>query len=173
MQILRLGECRFRVMCQERGHLERDPSIHSCGTLMNRTEQIGGAGEILQCDLEEQVLTGLARPHPLADTGVIAGTVLDRLIEDRRVRGQSRDGQLADITFERAARQQIACDVVEPQALARAMKWLGCLHVVSCGSHDRLLTFERRIYVRRSPGDEPGRSCISVVVYLMTLRRLC
>ncbi len=86
---------------------------------MNRTEQIGGAGEVLQCDLEEQVLTGLARPHPLADTGVIAGTVLDRLIEDRWVRGQSRDGQLADITFERAARQQISCDVVQPQALPR------------------------------------------------------
>ena len=57
----------------------------------------------------------------LADGGVICGTVLDRVIENRRIGGEPRHRPFVDIAFQRAAVQQIARDVVEPDALAQIM----------------------------------------------------
>ena len=72
MQITRLAQSRFRVMSEQRRDLERDPAIDSGSALMNRTKQVGGPGDVLQCDLEEQLLARFSRPQPLADGGVAA-----------------------------------------------------------------------------------------------------
>jgi hypothetical protein len=64
----------------------------------------------------------------LADAGVVVATVLDRVVEDRRVRGESRDRQLVDVPGERPVCEQSARDVVEPEALARVVELLCRLH---------------------------------------------
>ena len=44
------------------------------------------------------------------------------------MRGQPSHLQVSDVVLERAVVQQIACDVVEPEALAQVVEQLGCLH---------------------------------------------
>lgn len=47
-----------------------------------------------------------------------------------RIRGQPRHRQLVNVALERAVVQQVACDVVEPEALAQVVEQLCCLHRV-------------------------------------------
>ena len=58
---------------------------------------------------------------------VVHGAVLDRIVEDRRVRREPRHRELVDVALQRAAVQQLAGDVVEPQALAEIVELLGRL----------------------------------------------
>src|SRR5208337_3538276 len=62
--------------------------------------------------------------------GVIGGTVLDGLIKNRRVRGQSGHQELVNVTFESAVVQQVAGDVVEPEALAHVVQQSGGVHIL-------------------------------------------
>ena len=55
---------------------------------------------------------------------VVVGAALDRVVEDGRVRGQARDRQLVDVARERAAGEELARDVVEPEALAELVELL-------------------------------------------------
>src|SRR6185503_17862400 len=52
----------------------------------------------------------------------------DRLVEDRRVRGQAGDRELVDVALQRPVVEDRAGDVVEPEALAEVVKFLGGLH---------------------------------------------
>src|SRR5439155_21014382 len=61
---------------------------------------------------------------------VIGRTVLDGLVEDGRIRGQPRHCQLVDVVLERAVVQQVARDVVEPEALAQVVEQLCRFHRV-------------------------------------------
>jgi hypothetical protein len=63
-----------------------------------------------------------------ADRIVVVVAVFDRVIENRRIRGESGDRKLIDIFFEAAAIQQCARDVVEPDALATVMQDLCWFH---------------------------------------------
>src|SRR5499427_11090662 len=112
---------------------------------MHRPEQIRGAGDVSQRQLEEKLLSGLAFGQVTPDGGVVCGAVLDGVIEDRRVRREPRHGELVDVTLERAFFQQIACNVVEPEALAQIVKQLGCFHRVTsvswpCGTPAKIST---------------------------------
>ena len=78
--------------------------------------------------LEEQCLARFAFPHFLADGIVVVVTVLDGVIKDRGVRGEPGDRELLDVTAERAAGQQTAGEVVEPEALAHFVQFLGGFH---------------------------------------------
>ena len=60
--------------------------------------------------------------------GVIRRAVLDRVVEDRRIRRESRHRELVDVVLERAGCQQVACDVIEPDALAQIVEICGCFH---------------------------------------------
>ena len=70
----------------------------------------------------------------LADRGVVGGAVLDGVVENRRIRGEPRHRELVDVALERAAIQQVPCDVVEPEALAQIVKQLCRFHRVSFAS---------------------------------------
>src|SRR3954470_1077177 len=108
---------------------------------MDRAEEVGRPGQVLQRKLEEQVLPGLALRHFLADPGVIVTAALDGVLEDRRVRGQPGDREIMDVATERAAGQQVARDVVQPDALAGLVKLLGRSHGCSLlGSGDAART---------------------------------
>ena len=99
--------------------------------VVDRPEQIGGLPEILQPQLEEQRLARLAFLQFPADGVVVVVAVVDGVVEDRGVRGEPRDRELLDIAAERAAVQQTAGDVVEPEALAHFVEFLGRFHHLS------------------------------------------
>src|SRR3546814_18856990 len=58
----------------------------------------------------------------LADAGVVGAAVADRLVEDRRVGGQPGDAVLVDVALQRAVVEDLAGDVVQPEALAEVAK---------------------------------------------------
>ena len=95
---------------------------------MHRPEQVGGPGEILQRQVEEKGLAGSSLRQVAADRRVIGGAALDRLVEDRGVRGQPGHGQFVHVALERAAVQQVARDIIEPEALAQVVQPLGGFH---------------------------------------------
>ncbi len=115
----------LRIVRQERRHFERHPAVHAIGPGKDRLEQVGGTGQIRKRQREEQVLGRLGRRRRPRHVLVIHGAVLDRIVEDRRVRGQPRHREIVDVAFQRAAVQQLAGDVVEPQALADVVQLLG------------------------------------------------
>src|SRR5262249_31687765 len=86
-------------------------------------------GQVLDGEVEEEVLARPAGGRPLADRVVVVVAVRDRVVEDRRVRGEARHRQLVDVAFELAAREERAGDVVEPEALAGIVESLRGLHV--------------------------------------------
>src|SRR5213076_2472788 len=112
------------------GDLERDPAVDTVRRLVDGPEEIGGAGQILERELEEELLAGEPRRGLLADGRVVVVAVLDRVVEDRRVRGEPRDRQLLHVPGERPAGEEGARDVVEPEALARVVQPLRRLHRV-------------------------------------------
>ena len=69
----------------------------------DRSKQVGGLGDVLERQLEEQLLARLEVLEFLADRGVVGGAVLDGVVEDRRVRGESRHRELVDVALERSA----------------------------------------------------------------------
>jgi hypothetical protein len=119
------------VVRQQRRHFERDPSVDAVGALVNGFEQVGRPGQILQRQIEKQVLARSARPHLLADRVVVRGTVLDGVVEDRGIGGEPGHRELVDVVFKRPAAQQIAGDIVEPDALAQIVQLPGCVHCVT------------------------------------------
>jgi len=94
---------------------------------MDAREQVGRPGQVLNGKVEEQPLTGCATVELAADFRVVPRTVGDRVVEDRRVRGQPGDRKLVDVALQRAAIEQVAGDIVEPQALAELVEQFGCV----------------------------------------------
>ena len=130
-RFLRRGESAGRVVGQQRRYLQRHPPVHAVGPVVDGSKQIGGLGEVLQRQIEEERLARFSFRQIFADRGVVSGAVLDGVVEDRRIRGQPRHRQLVDVALERAAGQQIARDVVEPETLAQVVEQLGCFHFVT------------------------------------------
>ena len=80
---------------------------------------------------EEKRLARYALFYFFADRRVVRRAVLDGVIEDGRVRGQPCYRQLGYVLLERTAVQQVACNVIEPNALAQIVQQLGCFHLNS------------------------------------------
>src|SRR6185437_8506475 len=126
MEIPRLGQRGVGVVGQPRGDLERHPAIDPGGALVYGPEQIRGAGQVLERELEEELLVRQPRLCEVADIGVVGRDMLHRMIEDRRVGSEPGDRQLVDVALQGTARKQVPRDVVQPQALAGAVE-LQCI----------------------------------------------
>ena len=74
---------------------------------------------------------GFSRLGLVANAFVVGGGIADRLVENGRVRGQSGDRELVDVTAQRAVVENLAGDVVQPEALAEVVQLLGLVHVRS------------------------------------------
>jgi len=83
---------------------------------MDSGKEVGGPGQVLDGQFEEQFLAGAAGSHLLGNRGVVGGGVFDRQIEDRRVGSEARYRELVDIAGKRAVVEHVAGDVVEPEA---------------------------------------------------------
>ena len=86
-------------------------------------------------------LAGASGLHPGLDGQVVGGALLQRLVEDGGVGGEPGDRQLVDVTLERAARQQVAGDVVEPETLALIVEPLGGVHRVTSDETSSVCTY--------------------------------
>ena len=128
VQCLRRRHRPRRVVGERRRQLERHPAVDAVREIMRRTEQIGRLAEVLERQLEEQLLARLAGGRQRADRDVVVGAVPDRVVEDRGVRRQPGDRELADVARERAVREDPAGDVVEPEALASVVQPLRRFH---------------------------------------------
>ena len=106
-----------RVVGQQRRDLQGDPAVDAVGGVVDGPEEVGSLSQILDRQFEKELLIRLALPYVLADGRVIGLALGNGVIEDGGIRGEPGDRQLVDVALERAARQQIAGDVVEPEAL--------------------------------------------------------
>ncbi|GAB0113684.1 hypothetical protein AcidC75_12080 [Acidisoma sp. C75] len=131
VQFLRLLHRRLRVIGEERGDFERDETIHRAAALVDRQEEISGAREILDGEVEEQRLALVAGIELAVDLGIVPAALGDGVVEDRRVGGEAGHRLGLDIALERAAIEQVSGDVVEPQALAEGVEVMR-----SCRSHE-------------------------------------
>jgi hypothetical protein len=95
---------------------------------VNRPEQVGGPHEIIQCQIKKKSFAGFSLCEFLANRDVVGSAVFEGVIKDRRVGGQSGHREFVDVTFKRAAVQQVTRDVVEPEALAQVVQQLCRLH---------------------------------------------
>ena len=123
-----------RVVGEQGRHLERDPAVHAVALLVSRSEEVRGPAQVVQRELEEQRFGRCPGTVFRADGGVVGGARLDGVIEDRRVRGQSGDRELVDVALQPPAVQEVACDVVEPEALAQPVETSGRVHGVTSGA---------------------------------------
>jgi hypothetical protein len=79
---------------------------------------VGGASDVVQRQFKKEFLSGFAALQLRGDRRVICRTVLNGVIENGRIRGEPRNRQIVDVPLQRAAVQQVAGNVVEPDALA-------------------------------------------------------
>ena len=108
---------------QQRRDFHRDPAIEVMAGVKYRAEQIRGTAKILQCQFDEQAFTGLPRSRLLANAGVIRLAAADRAVEDGWIRGRPGDRQLLDVAAEGALIEQLAREVVQPEALTEVVQF--------------------------------------------------
>jgi Polyphosphate kinase 2 (PPK2) len=121
LQRLGLRYHPLRVIGEQRRHLQRHETVHRAGARTDRRKRISRAAKIQYGEVEERTLARIAAINLSADFRVVAGTVLDSVVEVRGVGGQAGDRQLVDVARQRAAIEQGRGDVVEPQALAEPL----------------------------------------------------
>jgi len=87
---------------------------------VDRAEEVGRPNQVFERQLEKDGLSRLALLRPLGNASVVCLRISDRVIEDRRIRGQPRYRQLLDVALESTAVEQVSSDVVEPQASSKS-----------------------------------------------------
>src|SRR5205085_7284084 len=100
-------------------------------SLMNRLEQVGGLAEIIERELEEQALARLALRDLVSDGVVIIAAVLDGVVEDGGIGCEPGDRKFIDVAAEHARSQQVARNIVEPEALAQIVQGSRGFHDVT------------------------------------------
>src|SRR4029453_19575154 len=93
---------------QQGCHLQGDPAVHTIGPVMDGSKQVCGLREVLESQFKEEFFARLVLLELLANRVIVGSTLLDCLLEDRRVRGQARYRELVNIVLERAPRPAIA-----------------------------------------------------------------
>jgi hypothetical protein len=111
--------------------LERHVAVDAAGPIEDRPEHVGGSAQVVERELEECLLGARPAGRGRPDRLVVGGGASDRAIVDRRVGGQAGDREVAGVPLQGPAGQEIAGDVVEPQALARPMQESRRVHRLS------------------------------------------
>ena len=133
---LRLGHRPRRVMRQQRRDLERDPAVHPRGPLVDRREHVGGPVRSWIASSKNSASSDLPALDQAPDlrrrTHLLCATAWSKI---GRIRGQAGDRQFVDVALQRAAGQQIAGDVVQPEALAQRMQLFRVAFIASSPRH--------------------------------------
>ena len=112
MQPNGLSGAAFAVVCQQRRNFERRPAIDATGGIVSRAKKVRCLSQVIEREFEKQRFPRFTLSRLLADVCVVCATGSDGLVEDRGVRCESGDGEIADIAPQRTVRQQIARYVV-------------------------------------------------------------
>ena len=96
---------------------------------MDASEQIGRPAKILDGEREEQRLARFTVVQLPANFRVVRLAAGNGVVEDRRIGGEAGDKLLVDVALERAAIEQVAGYVVEPQALSELAQSLGRVRI--------------------------------------------
>ena len=105
-----------RVVGEKRRHLQRHPSVHTVRAVPDGAEEIGGPGQILQGRLEEEGLPDLPF-RALCGSRRRTPSLLDGLVENGGVGGETGDGELVDISLERAVALRMSRVMLSSQRL--------------------------------------------------------
>ncbi len=92
---------------------------------MSVGEDVAGAAQVTERELEEQLLAALAGRQQFGGLLVVGVAGAERLVEDRRVGGQAGPVEVADVARDRAVVDRVAGDVVEPEALPQLVQFRG------------------------------------------------
>src|SRR5271170_3672176 len=95
---------------------------------MDRSEEIGSPGQVLQCKFKEQVFPGNPCAQKPAYLGVVCFALRNCLLKDSRVGRQSCDRKFIDVALQCPLIEQVTGDVVEPQTLSKIVKFLCRFH---------------------------------------------
>ena len=119
----------LRVVGDPGRDFERDPAVDTIRPLRGRPEEIGGPLKVLDREVEEDLLLAQTLAGGVGDGVVVGVRRQEGLVEDGRVRRQAGDAELVDVCLQRPAREQVARDVVEPEALPVVVQFLRWLHL--------------------------------------------
>ena len=128
-QLDRLLDRRRGVVGEVGRALERDEAVAPVARVVGGAQQVGGAADVVERELEEELLrVANAGGDGGAQLVVVAVGAGDRLGEDRRVRGRAGDRAVGDQRRERAAVEQLARERVEPDRDAGVVELLEAVH---------------------------------------------
>ncbi len=113
---------------QQRRNFHGDPAVDSLSAVELRTENIGGAAQILQRQFHEQIFARHTGLRLLTNALVVRRGLADGLIEYRRVRGETGDRELLHIAAQGAVVENFPRNVVEPETLAQIMQVFRVAH---------------------------------------------
>src|SRR6476469_781379 len=94
------------------------------GCPMDRAEQVSSPAQIVPGQLEEGGLGRASGRGGIVDGLVVPVGGSDGLVIDRWIGGETGDQELVDVALERPLPDQVAGDVVEPDALAQVAELL-------------------------------------------------
>jgi hypothetical protein len=115
----RLLERRLAVVGERRIDLDRDVAVDVGRPLPDGLHQVAGTADVLHCQLEEDLGRVVLRLEELAELLVVPLAGGERLLEDRRVRGDADDRVLLHQPGELARLEHLARDRVDPRADSR------------------------------------------------------
>ena len=118
VQALRLVDRRLRVVGEVRVDLDRDVAVLPVAAVPDRAQEVARVLDVLHRELEEDLLRVVLLGEHLAQLVVVGVALGDRLLEDRRVRGDADDGVLLHHPRELPALQHLPREEVDPDALA-------------------------------------------------------
>ncbi len=145
----RLLDRRVRVHRQIGRDLEADEAVAALRLLVDRVELVRSFLDVADRQiLEERSRIEVARSFRRRDQRVVIIAVADRLLEDRRVRGDAAQPVLGDHPGQLSGLQQFSADKVEPDRLPEFLQcpqWIWH-HVTPCA---RAAPWRPRRRVRR------------------------
>ena len=116
VEVCRLGDRRLGVAGERGFDLDRDVAVAGLRSLPDGPQKIAGGRDVAESEAEEDAL-GVAFAAG-ADLFVVGVPARERLLENARVGGDADDGVLSDSLRECAGFDQVARQVVDPDALA-------------------------------------------------------
>lgn len=114
-------------MGQPRVDLDGDPAVLTVGGVEDRTQDVGGVPHVRRRDHPDGFLDGHLAGGQVGELGVVAVTLGDGLLEDRRVGGDTDDVLLVDQLGQVAGRDPLAGQVVQPDRDAFVGEALECV----------------------------------------------
>ena len=122
------------VAGQLRGDLDGHVAVDAVAGVVDRAEEREGALDVV----DHEVPVGVGdrrrrRPTSVAELLVVVGARADRLLEDRRVRGEAADAAVDPALASSPLGEPAPAEVVEPRALPELVQLVQARRVASCG----------------------------------------